>query len=180
MNSELLTCKGIALPPPAACDTTTENPRPPKRPRHQRTPSLGSPAEQPDDSLPPATLGACARIHPSFNVNPHCQWAWPSAKNLPFLFPHHMCEMIAKQGDKAAIMLPFTADPSQCRLVWGVVGPKVPFVARELFETDIWSDRRRYIRQGGVASIEVYDISLGRSRADKWDGIVGEFVGQAL
>lgn len=186
------------------------NPRPPKRSRLERVQQ--SPSPQPDatkfldlhfmnrdimiqeevsDALPHRGASrqdtGLARPNetcklPAFDINPQYQYAWPKAKNLPFVFPHYMCTIIVKSGDDASIMLSFPSDPTLCRLVLDISATAVQHLAKELFDAHIRDEngRRCVVLEHGTTMDINSSMTLRGATGVPLDKLFGQMVGQAI
>ncbi|KEY75300.1 hypothetical protein S7711_08636 [Stachybotrys chartarum IBT 7711] len=118
---------------------------------------------------------------PIFKINPDFEFAWPKAKNLPFVFPHYMCTTIDKRGDEASIMLSFPSHPALCRLVLDISATEVQHIAKELFGVHIReeSGRRCAVFENGATMDINNSGTLKEGTAMPLDRLFGEMVGTA-
>lgn len=102
--------------------------------------------------------------------------ASPPAKNLPKVYPNHICRAIRKIGDKAAIEMAFPYiryKQSFCLMTLSIQANKVAHFAMILFGVHIeCDDQSRYMVIDGVR-VEASDWSL---QGVKWDTVT-EFFG---
>ncbi|KID96858.1 hypothetical protein MAJ_07244, partial [Metarhizium majus ARSEF 297] len=118
----------------------------------------------------------------NFDINSQYQYAWPKAKNLPFVFPYYMCTAIVKRADEAAVILSFPSDPSVCRLVFDISPTEVQHVAKELFGIRIRDEnnRRCVVFEHG-ATMDIHGRTILRGAAvEALDRIFGHMVGAAF
>lgn len=117
-----------------------------------------------------------------FQIDPEYQYAWPEAKNLPFVFPHYMCTAIFKTRDRASIMLSFPLNPAQCCLSFYISANEVQHIAKELFEVHFRvEEERRSVIFGNGATVEINSsIILRGAKNAVIDALFGPTVGEAF
>ncbi|KAI0163856.1 hypothetical protein GGR57DRAFT_489632 [Xylariaceae sp. FL1272] len=118
----------------------------------------------------------------TFEVDWRHQYAWPKARNLPFVFPHYLCTAIVKIRDTAAVLLSFPANPVQCRLVFDISAKEVQHIAKELFGVHIQTahTRRFLVLESGVTVDINESIKLRGASNIAIDKLFGQMVGTAF
>ncbi|CAJ2506590.1 Uu.00g077760.m01.CDS01 [Anthostomella pinea] len=124
------------LLPPEPCSRPTKRRRSDSLRRNQQMASpslLKTSIADAEVTMHEGSISEALQEWKTFEIDPQYEYAWPKARNLPFVFPHYMCTAIVKAGDTACVMLSFLSDPTECHFVVDISAREVQHVAKELF-----------------------------------------------
>ncbi|KAI0187942.1 hypothetical protein F4808DRAFT_446519 [Astrocystis sublimbata] len=118
----------------------------------------------------------------AFKVDPRYQYAWPKARNLPFVFPHYMCTAIVKTDDAASVLLSFPSNPAQCRFIFDISSKEIQHIAKELFGVHVQIVRARQciVLEHGVTVDIKGSVKLRGASNVAIDKLFGQMVGAAF
>ncbi|SPJ80260.1 uncharacterized protein FTOL_08652 [Fusarium torulosum] len=113
-----------------------------------------------------------------FAINPGCDYAYPNASKLPFVFEAELGDMIIKQGSKASVLLSFGLGPNQCKIVIDIEAPSVVYVALKFFNVRIEEkgQQRTIVEPGGTRLVLLGNVRFEATEVNAWEKLLGNLL----
>ncbi|EXK77179.1 hypothetical protein FOQG_18105 [Fusarium oxysporum f. sp. raphani 54005] len=113
-----------------------------------------------------------------FAINPECDYVYPDASYLPFVFQAELGDMIIKRDSKASVLLSFGLGPDHCKILVDIEAPGVVYVALKFFDERIEEKRqqRAIVSPRGTRAVLLGNIRFENTEVKAWEIFLGELL----